>query len=65
MPAPIADELQFHAAAAPAIEAQVRQDAMMEELNPADVETIVQLVVKYGPSVYKAVLALFHVTPKA
>lgn len=53
---------QLHAATAAEVEAQVRKDAV--GLDPATIETIVALVLKFGPSFAKVILRLFHITPK-
>jgi hypothetical protein len=63
MSVPSVTSAQIHAASAAAVEAQVRKDAA--GLDPAKIDEIVALVLKYGPSVYQAILQLFHITPKA
>ena len=62
MPSPIATPAAFQASASAEIEAQVRKDTV--GLDPLVIEEIVSLVLKYGPSVYQAILRLFHVVPK-
>lgn len=49
-------------AASSEIEAQVRKDAA--GLSPSQIEEIVALVLKFGPTFYKVILRLFHITPK-
>jgi hypothetical protein len=52
----------FQAAASTAIEDQIRKDTV--GLDPAVILEIIALVTKFGPSIYQAILSLFHVTPK-
>jgi hypothetical protein len=52
----------FHAAASSAIEDQIRKDTV--GLDPLVIQEIISLVMQYGPSIYQAILSLFHVTPK-
>lgn len=33
-------------------------------LTPDEITTVFNLVLKYGPSIYKAIVGLFHHTPK-
>src|SRR4051794_40609056 len=63
MSAPNVSASQIHSASSAEVEAQVRKDAA--GLAPAEIDAIVTLVLKYGPSVYAAILKLFHVTPKS
>lgn len=49
-------------ATAAELEAQVRKDAA--GLDPSQIEEIVALVLKYGPTFAKVILRLFHITPK-
>ncbi len=53
---------ELNEAVASEIEAQVRRDAV--GLDPVTIEAIVALVLRFGPSFYKVILRLFHVTPK-
>lgn len=62
MDKPIISHEEMDKAAASEIEAQVRRDAV--GLDPLTIEAIVALVLKFGPSFYKVILRLFHVTPK-
>lgn len=62
MSKPITSHDEIHEAAASEIEAQVRRDAA--GLDPATISEIVALVLKFGPSLYKVILRLFHVTKK-
>lgn len=62
MPSAITSAAAFHAAASSAIEDQIRKDTT--GIDPAVIEEIVSLVLKYGPSIYAAILSLFHITPK-
>lgn len=63
MSAPILTSADLHAASASEIESQIRKDTA--GLDPAEVQTIINLVMKFGPSIYAAILKLFHITPKA
>ncbi len=62
MPCAITTAVALHAAASSAVEDQIRKDTV--GLDPAVIEEIVSLVLKYGPSIYAAILSLFHITPK-
>lgn len=62
MPSAITTTAAFHAAASSAIEDQIRKDTA--GLDPAVIEQIINLVLQYGPSIYAAILSLFHITPK-
>ena len=62
MPSSITTAAEFHTAASSAIEAQIRKDTV--GLDPLVIQEIISLVLKFGPSIYQAILSLFHVTPK-
>ena len=62
MPSQITTPAAFQAAASTAIEDQIRKDTV--GLDPAIILAIISLVTKFGPSIYSAILSLFHVTPK-
>ncbi len=63
MPQPITDIAQLHAALAPEVAAQIR--ASNPTLDPETVQEIVQFILKYGPSIWQALINVFHVTPKS
>ncbi len=63
MSQPITDVAQLQAMLSPEVAAQVR--AAAPTLDPATVEEIVQLILQYGPSIWQAVISLFHLTPKS
>ncbi len=63
MPHPIASIAAIHDAVAARVEHQVRMDAAA--LDPTKIEEVVQVVLKYGPSVYQALSLVFQLVPKA
>ena len=60
---PIENMAALHNAVASKVEEQVRKDAA--GLDPLQIEQIVAIVLRYGPSMYRVILSMFHLTPKA
>lgn len=62
MNGPVVSHEEIYRQAASEIENQIRKDAA--GLSPVEVETIVAMVLRFGPSVAKALLKLFRITKK-